>query len=130
MINHERIAALRERLGRPATLTRAGVAVAVAVGFVLASTAIEPDDTRAAGSRVPAFAETAPSARAVPLGTLVGKGHCVHIHATPEGPRFSVTDARGVLMGEGLTAEEMASRFPDIELPSMFADATLHAGSR
>jgi len=126
---HERLAILRERLTRPATLTRAAVAVAIALGFVLASTAIEPEDSRAAGDAAPGFAGPAPAADRVSLGALVGNGHCVHIHATPDGPRFSVTDARGVLMGEGLTAEEMATRFPDIELPSMLADAILHAGS-
>lgn len=56
---------------------------------------------------------------AIPLGTLEGRDYGVRIEATPEGPRYTVVDAEGVVVAERLPLETLAERYP-LLTPSEF----------
>jgi hypothetical protein len=110
-----------------------------ASAFVAAAMLVQPDWSRAdPGVAVPAAdAGLAPAPATVPeasrpavsellpgasIGRLETPGRVIEIRATPDGPRYHVLGPDGRPHDVGLTAEQLASRFPDLDL----RDATAH----
>ena len=58
-----------------------------------------------------------------PVGILKSQGQEVLLHATPDGPRYSLRDDDGSLVARELTREELAENFPEIyeDLKSLWA---------
>lgn len=59
---------------------------------------------------------------AIPLGTLEGRDLGVRIEATPEGPRYTVVDAEGVVVAERLPLETLAERYPMLAPSEYYAN--------
>lgn len=57
------------------------------------------------------------------MGTLTGWRYKVDVYMTRNGSAYTVKDREGTILGEMLTSEALAARFPDLDIPS------LHAGS-
>jgi len=79
--------------------------------------AAPPRTTGAPPRPEPATAPAAPAARS--LGTLVDDAYRVEILAGLDGPRYTVFDANGRELATALTAEEAATLFPELPIPSM-----------
>ena len=101
----------------PRTLARVAVAAAGVGAFFLAAESINPHRSSAAPTLPSApSADTDDAAGAVPkhvqsrsLGRYQGKDHAVHIIATPEGPRYTITDALGNILEIKLHEDELRS---------------------
>lgn len=105
-----------------------------AIAFVAAATLVQPDWTRAdpgpaakpaapasgSASPRPAVSDLLPG---TPLGRLEGPDRVIEIRSTANGPRYHVLGPDGRPRDVGLTPEQLASRFPDLDL----RDATAHA---
>lgn len=57
------------------------------------------------------------------LGELTGQAFRILVHASPEGPRYTVISPDGVILAERLSESEMARDFPALELDTMTAEA-------
>jgi len=101
----------------PRTLARVAIAAAGVGAFFLAAESINPHHSTAAPSlpSAPSAGEdAAPGAlpehvEARSLGRYQGKDHAVHIIATPEGPRYTITDAVGNILEAKLHEDEVRS---------------------
>jgi len=99
----------------PRTLTRVAVAaVAVAVFFVAADS-IDPHQSTAAPS-LPTRPDAATENQDAPdyvkarsLGRYQARDHAIHIVATPEGPRYTITDPLGNILEAKLHEDELRS---------------------
>lgn len=57
-----------------------------------------------------------------PLGSLAGRSYTVSIESVAGEARYTVINSRGVLEASGLTALELASRYPDLDITTSEAD--------
>lgn len=55
------------------------------------------------------------------IGTLEGSEFRVWCFSTPEGPRYRVQTLAGEIRGDGLSAQDMSARFPQIDLGNLQA---------
>jgi len=124
-------------------ISRIAIALAVAGGFLWAASQIDPGASRAVDqtrpeSRLPheidpfgderpvddpgdleeladqlALSASADAMATGVIGSLEGRDHTIHIHATPDGPRFTITDQAGGVLASRLTAEQVYRRFPE-----------------
>ena len=62
-----------------------------------------------------ALAASACEQRHSPVGVLKSKGHVVEVFTGEGSPVYSVRSARGELLAELVTEEEMLSQFPELE---------------
>lgn len=94
----------------PRTLTRVLVAVAGVGLFFVAASSFDPGDSSAAvvledrGTAAPRE-----DAGYTSLGRYQAADHAVHIIATPEGPRYTITDATGAILESLLEEAEVNS---------------------
>jgi len=56
------------------------------------------------------------------LGNLTSLEYTVEIHATVDGPRYTVRDANGVILGALLEATEVEQIAPGLELEGMLSE--------
>lgn len=101
-------------------LLRVGTALAVAVGFLWVTSQVDPEPTTAGYERSPRT-ELSKSEIPASLGTFEGREHTLRAIATPDGPRYTVTDAGGVVLADGLTEQQVYERFPELKLETMTA---------
>ncbi|TVQ33860.1 MAG: hypothetical protein EA376_01080 [Phycisphaeraceae bacterium] len=126
------------------TLVRILVALVVASAFLYTASVIDPGPTAADDMAGPGPAPRpgygpgpgnldtyTPGAPGAPdsddarrggrasLGTLEGSRYILQIHATTEGPRYTVTDITGAVLAEDLSADEVDSKFPEIDIEGM-----------
>ncbi|MCB9848588.1 MAG: hypothetical protein H6814_09265 [Phycisphaeraceae bacterium] len=64
------------------------------------------------------------------LGTLSSPQYVVEIHATSEGPRYTVRDANGVVLGAMLEAVEVEQVAPGLEIEGMVGQPIMLAEPR
>jgi hypothetical protein len=64
------------------------------------------------------------------LGALTSLNYTVEIHATIEGPRYTVRDAGGVILGALLEAAEVEQVAPGLELEDMISSPMMLAEPR
>jgi hypothetical protein len=57
------------------------------------------------------------------LGELTGQSFRILVHASLDGPRYTVISPDGVILAERLSESEMARDFPALELDTMTAEA-------
>ncbi len=57
------------------------------------------------------------------LGELIGRNHVILIHASPDGPLYTVCRPDGATLRRHLFADEVRSAFPDIDLSKLRLDA-------
>ncbi|MFG0274152.1 MAG: hypothetical protein ACF8QF_03755 [Phycisphaerales bacterium] len=114
----------------PRILMRVGVAGALAGAFVAAALLVEPSPSPAGNARsmdAPADldAETEATDEQAPdrvsLGALEGLEHSLLIHATPEGPRYTLLDPLGNPIATDLPADEVYRVHPDADVDRMIA---------
>jgi hypothetical protein len=116
----------------PRILMRVGVAGGLAGAFVAAALLVEPSPSPAGSARpidAPADADpTNPDAVAgeqpsdrVSLGSLLGLEHSLLIHATPEGPRYTLLDPLGNPIATDLAGDEVYRVHPDADVDRMIA---------
>jgi len=53
------------------------------------------------------------------LGEIVGRNHIVRVHATQDGPRYTVCDPEGLVLEADLMAEEVYHFFPELDIKSL-----------
>jgi len=101
-------------------LLRVGTALAVALGFLWVTSRIDPEPSNAGFKNEAAVAysdaELPPS-----LGTFEGRDYVLRVSAGPDGPRYTVTDASGLVLADGLTQQQVYERFPELQLETMTA---------
>lgn len=56
------------------------------------------------------------------LGALVGKNEMVLVHASPQGPRYSVFTHQGQLLEPDLSADDVYRSFPSLDIKSLRLD--------
>lgn len=79
-----------------------------------------------AWNRAPFSGRPAPDHKPTPrrqLGELHGNEFRLIVHASDLGPRYTVISPEGVLLAEDLSAAEVATDFPGLQLDLMTADA-------
>jgi hypothetical protein len=64
------------------------------------------------------------------LGSLTSLYYTVEIHATVEGPRYTVRDSQGALLGSMLEAYEVDQVAPGLEIEGMYAEPLMLAEPR
>ncbi len=96
----------------PRTLGRICVAFAGVGLFLVAARTIDPGASVAAPALptgpAPATATT-PESEPASLGRFEAVDHALHVVATPEGPRYTITDAAGNILESMLHDEEVNS---------------------
>jgi len=99
--------------------------------FFYAANVIDPGQSSAVDGlpleQIDASNETSPIRSSGSLGALTSLDFTVQIHATTEGPRYTILDADGVLLGEMLEAEEVEMVAPGLELGGMLAEPMMLA---
>jgi hypothetical protein len=106
---------MRETAGSlqaPRTLGRVFIAVLGVGIFFVAARSIDPGQSEALPSIAPsqtAAGLTASGSSEKSLGRYQGADHAVHIVATPEGPRYTITDAAGNILEARLHDHEVYS---------------------
>lgn len=107
-------------------------AIVLALGtFLYAANVIDPgqsvadNEPEAESSQV--HAGQAPLASIGRLGALTSLNYTVEIHATIEGPRYTVRDASGVILGAMLEAAEVEQVAPGLELEDMISSPVMLA---
>lgn len=53
------------------------------------------------------------------LGEMLSPAYRVLVFAYPDGPRYTVCDARGRILGERLTPEEVSGEFPGLDVQTL-----------
>ena len=56
------------------------------------------------------------------LGELEGGSYTVRVYGSLDGPRYTVYGSQGAALAELLTAQQVADRFPQLNLPGAWAD--------
>lgn len=113
----------------PRTIGRV-LAAAAGVGiFFIAARTMDPG-TSAASPALPLSSAVNPEAQVaepISLGRFQGSDHAVHIIATPEGPRYTITDASGNILESLLEEFEVYSALEahGIEIGQPAEDSTL-----
>jgi hypothetical protein len=96
----------------PRTLGRVFVAILGVGALLVAASSFEPGESEALPAIAPS-STAAPQATPDPteksLGRYQGVDHAVHIVATPEGPRYTITDAAGNILETRLHDHEVYS---------------------
>ncbi len=111
------------------TIGRLLVIVTLTRAFLFMASIFVPDESRAGNTQIADDAGTSlPSADAhdglSSLGELKGVRHTVKIFATPEGPRYSIFDSDGVVIGTLLSMRQVIRHFGnDLPLGEFRADA-------
>jgi hypothetical protein len=98
--------------------------IALGVTFLVTASVFVPDDIHAEDDRSPAdpWPSVDPHLGLPSLGELEDDHYLLLIHATDDGPRYSVYDRRdGAELGVLLTAEQVHTRFGDLPLPELDA---------
>lgn len=78
--------------------------------FVATASIISPRTSNAGPAGAPSVAEGAI------IGRLIGTDYEVIIHATGQGPRYSVLDLKGSSLGENLTIDQLGKRFAGLDV--------------
>lgn len=125
----------------PRTFTRVGIALAGVTLFFVAANSMDPAPSAALSPAPPSDQPqtgAAPSAvHAGSLGRYEGVDHTIYIIATPEGPRYTITDPAGNILESLIEESELSSALEQhgIELgapvdnaPLMLADEPDFAG--
>ena len=79
-------------------------------------TSKSPTDTSADTSDKNSEASADTNSELAKLGTLHARNHRVEVFATPFGPRYTIYDREGNLLGELLNTDEVQNEFPDANL--------------
>ncbi len=121
-------------------LVRVGIAVVVVAAFLTTASVITPSASRASDEEgalteeqiEQMLAEADPVGTEAPddlpsLGMMEGRERNIYISASPEGPRYTITDSLGNILGENLTASEVEEQFPDLGLENMVSGVGLMA---
>jgi|GEM_PF-1719440 len=105
-------------------LLRVGGALSVALGFLVVTSQIDPADSNAdlgAISAPGSVGAVGANSEGLSLGSLQGREYSVHMVATPDGPRYSVTNRAGVMVGQNLTKSEVYDLVPGLDLETLSA---------
>ncbi len=112
------------RDARP-VLLRVGTALGIAIGFLWVTSRIDPEPSSA--QFVAPQSESAQISKSKSLGSFEGRDHTIRIVATPDGPRYTITDPHGVIIADKLTKDEVYERFPTFQLDTMTAGPLMMA---
>ncbi|MCA9291434.1 MAG: hypothetical protein KDA25_09920 [Phycisphaerales bacterium] len=100
------------------TFTRLFIFGGMASLFVVLTVVFQPRQSPA-GPETPVRAPSSHATAeidAISLGQLVGRRYTLDLWGTPDGVRYTVLDARGTVLAESLTFEEVGDRFEDVPL--------------
>ncbi len=102
-------------------------AVVMAMGvFFFAANAIHPGQTAAISEGPELIADEGPASIGS-LGGLTSLEYTVGIHATTDGPRYTVRDLKGQVLGSMLEAIEVEQIAPGLEIEGMYGEPMMLA---
>jgi hypothetical protein len=106
------------------------LALVLLAAFLVMASVFVPDRLQADEPGGSPASASAPHSAAVrdslpSLGQLVSDRYRVTVHATPDGPLYSVYDRQGVELAALLTAAQIAEQFDDLPLPDARAGAPI-----
>lgn len=97
--------------------------------FFYAANAIDPGQSAAIIEGPEALADEGPTSIGR-LGGLTSLEYTVEIHATIEGPRYTVRDSKGQVLGSMLEAMEVEQIAPGLEIEGMYSEPVMLAEPR